>query len=230
MAGKTPEWESDLWSYLSSGDGKHCPLINHCESRNKHNWCGDETTGNVNRLLDGEHFNINSPGFQEMQPESGRQCRIFQLVERLAGSYIKVGGVRCPPVPSALAMLADQQHTVEVRLLPLKVYHGSIWYTDNTWIIQLNADDTPAQRKFYLFHEAFHILAHCKTTPGFKKRGNEGWFFTEHMADYFAACILMPREWVVGKWAEVQDIERMTEIFEVPETLMGLRLRQLGLI
>ena len=49
-------------------------------------------------------------------------------------------------------------------------------------------------------------------------------------ADYFAICILMPEKWVRGKWAEVKDMSRMVEIFDVPESAMWFRLRCLGLI
>jgi len=40
----------------------------------------------------------------------------------------------------------------------------------------------------------------------------------------------MPREWVKEKWAEIKDLDRMSEIFAVPESAMYMRLRQLGLI
>jgi hypothetical protein len=40
----------------------------------------------------------------------------------------------------------------------------------------------------------------------------------------------MPREWVREKWAEVHDLNRIAEIFDVPESVMCLRLRLLGLI
>jgi len=50
------------------------------------------------------------------------------------------------------------------------------------------------------------------------------------LADYFAGYILMPREWVKGKWAEIKDLDGMAEIFAVPKSVMCMRLRQLGLI
>jgi hypothetical protein len=40
----------------------------------------------------------------------------------------------------------------------------------------------------------------------------------------------MPREWVREKWAEVHDLNRIAEFFDVPESVMCLRLRLLGLI
>jgi len=64
----------------------------------------------------------------------------------------------------------------------------------------------------------------------FRKRGTIVGSFNELLADYFASCILMPREWVKEKWAEVKDLDRMAEIFAVPKSAMCIRLRRLGLI
>jgi Zn-dependent peptidase ImmA (M78 family) len=64
----------------------------------------------------------------------------------------------------------------------------------------------------------------------FKKRGLERGSFNELLADYFASCILMPREWVKKKWAETKDLDRMAEIFAVPKSAMCIRLKWLGLI
>jgi Zn-dependent peptidase ImmA (M78 family) len=54
--------------------------------------------------------------------------------------------------------------------------------------------------------------------------------FNELVADYFALCTLMPREWVVERWAEVNDLDRMAKIFNVPKSAMCIRLRQMGLV
>jgi len=148
----------------------------------------------------------------------------------LAQRYLKRGEVSCPPVPAELILLADEQHPVEVRLVALKVYHGAIWRQNDGWVIQLKNDDIPATRRFILFHEAFHILAHCKTTPVFRRREGILGSFNELLADHFASCILMPREWVNEKRAEVEDLDRLAEIFDVPMPAMCIRLRQLGLV
>ena len=50
------------------------------------------------------------------------------------------------------------------------------------------------------------------------------------LADYFATCILMPKEWVTEKWVEVMDLDRMAEIFDAPKSAMCIRLKRLGLI
>jgi len=142
-----------------------------------------------------------------------------------------MGNIHSPPVPEVLVALCDKRRTIEVREVPLKVYHGAIWRLKDRWVVHLNADESTSRKRFSLFHEGFHILAHCKTTPVFRSRvALQLGSFNELLGDYFAACTLMPREWVKEKWAEVKDLDRMAEFFDVTEIAMGLRLRQLGLI
>ena len=40
----------------------------------------------------------------------------------------------------------------------------------------------------------------------------------------------MPADWVREKWAEVRDVDRMEEIFTVPEAAMWIRFKLLRLI
>jgi hypothetical protein len=222
---KIPKWETELWAYVSSGDGMHCPLYNHCQVRQNGGWCADDHREHVNQLLD-EQFNLSDYDCTKC----GTCGRIFAIVERLAQKYLKKGKASCPPVPTELVSLADEQHTIEIRQVPIKVYHGAIWYLKEGWIIQVKDSDKPATKRFTLFHEAFHILAHCQTTPVFRKIGSNKGAFNELLADYFAACILMPRRWIKEKWAEVENLDRMTEVFDIPKPAMYFRLKHLGLI
>jgi Zn-dependent peptidase ImmA (M78 family) len=148
----------------------------------------------------------------------------------LAIKYLEKAGFSQPPVPTELIRCFDVSPPIEVRLLPLKAYHGAVWHLEDGWVIYLNTNDTPYRQRLALFHEAFHILAHSKATPVFRKRGISEGFFNEILADYFAGCILMPNEWVKEKWAEVNDLRQMAKIFHVTELAMWIQLRTNGLI
>lgn len=234
MAEKIPRWESELWSYLSSGDGEHCPLYDDCQIRRQGGQCLDDNKKyfhNISTLMDNDEFILSGSDLDKLEfikcAEAGR---IFQLVEKLAQKYLKMGNVYSPPVPAALIALCDRRRAIEVRQVPLKVYHGAIWRLRNSWIVQLNKNDSTARRRFSLFHEAFHILAHSKATPVFRKVGVKQGSFNELLADHFAGCILMPPEWAREKWAEVHDLNRMVEIFQIPKPIVWFGLKGMGLI
>lgn len=241
MATEIPKWEADLWTYVGSGDGEHCPLRSRCQTKLACGWCLDENKERLNQFLEQGEVTLQSCDFFDsietnigcdfMEINKGRQTgRLFLLVELMAQKYLKMGRVGCPPVPTVLIGLIDQRGITEIRSVPLKAYHGAIWHPKEGWIIQVKADDSPAMKRFTLFHEAFHILAHCRTTPVFRARGAIRGSFNELLADYFAICILLPRQWLREKWAEVMDLDRMAEIFDAPKTAICIRLRQLGLV
>jgi len=225
---KVPSWEIELWSYLSSGDGTYCPLCNRCQKRERDGWCPDENKEDINRFLDERECNFHS--YDSIRSEAEGICRLGQLVEMLAQKYLKTAEVCCPPVSTRLVTLFDQHHRIEVRRLPLRVYHGAIWRHKDSWVIQVKDSDVSATQRFTIFHEAFHILAHSRTNPVFRKRGSIVGSFNELLADGFASCILMPRQWVKEKWTEIKDLDGMAEIFAVPKSAMCIRLKWLGLI
>lgn len=231
---KVPKWESELWSYISSGDGEHCPLYPDCRFRLRDSQClGDDKKyfQRVSTLLDDDESILS--GSKPAKPEfirCARASRIFQLVEKLAHKYIEMGGLLSPPVPAELVALCDRNHPIEVREVPLKAYHGAIWRLKDKWIVHLNENDTLARKKFSLFHEGFHILAHCKASPVFRKMGVRQGSFNELLADHFAGCILMPPEWAREKWSESHDIDKMAEIFQIPKLVVWFGLKGTGLI
>lgn len=228
MAQRIPKWEDELWSYVSNGDGVHCRLYEHCQGKKESGWCLEDHVTKVRQML--EHRQVNDVRYGLVIPQGERFYRPCQLVERVALKYLRQGKVSAPPVPVELISLCAAGCTVEVRSVPLKAYHGAIWSCEKEWIIQVRRGDTEVMKRHTLFHEAFHILAHRQGNPVFRKRGLERGDFNEGLADYFAMCIMMPREWVEQEWAQVKDAARMARIFAVPRTAMWLRLRQLGLV
>ncbi len=226
MAVKAAEWESELWSCVSNGGGEHCPLYSQCRYRLDGHWCTDDNGERLKRLSDDRCLNLSNYEFIK----SGRPFGIFELVTSLANKYLKRGGIRNPPVPTELVQLADEQYPIEVHQLPLIAHHGSVWRLKEKWIIQLREDDPSAKKRFTIFHEAFHILAHCRANHVFKKRETRRGSFNELLADYFAVCVLIPREWVKERWAEVKDLDKMAKIFDVPKPVMCIRLKRMGLL
>jgi hypothetical protein len=236
MAGKTARWESELWSYLSLGDGIHCPLYDFCQLKQEGIKClsdeiGKENIDRIQKFIDDDEIDWSNNELVNLElPRCQGSSRIFQLVVKLAWKYRGRSWDNHLPVPDDLILRADDNLPIEVRRVPLKVYHGAIWRLSNCWVIQLNSYDTPARQRFTLYHEIFHVLAHCRATCSFKKRKGQEGLFNEILADHFAANILLPGESVVSKWTEVKDVNQMAAIFNVPESVMYIGLRSMRLI
>jgi hypothetical protein len=238
-ARRTTDWEAELWSYLSRGDGSHCPIVDSCSVRQQGKWCFDDYIEEYSQLYGtpttGRHSNevaVFQKFVQRYFPKRWEPGRIFELVEALTDRCLKKYKFCQPPVPIELVNRLGIRPPIEVRVVPLKSYHGAVWHLRDGWVIQLNAKDPPGRQRVTLFHETFHILAHSKAAPVpvFRRRGISEGHFNEMLADYFASNILMPKSWVTEEWAEVKDLGRMADLFQVTELAMWIRLRTLGLI
>ena len=231
MGGKSPRWEAKLWSYVCSGDGMRCPLYSYCQARRSHNWCAGDNRETLSRIIDSD-TQFSHDDYDFVKPECDEAFPFVKLVEKLAQRQLKKGRVRYPPVPNKLVSLASEWYPVEVHYLPLKACHAATWRLRDKWVIQLEGNVTSARNRLNLFHEAFHILAHCNSNarPVFNRRGTKQGSFNELLADYFAICTLMPRDWVREKWAEFEDLDKMALTFDVTKSIMWFRLRELGLL
>jgi Zn-dependent peptidase ImmA (M78 family) len=233
---KREAWEDELWTYISTGDGIECPLLDTCEL--KHNqdikcFSNEEEKFNTEEIY---RFNYKddidfsgSPKFNQRRVCLQRS-RISQLVTELATKYRNQAWNNILPVPDNLITEDCDNHPIVVRYVPLQASHGAVWKLDDCWIIHLNRRDIPAKQRFTLYHELFHVLAHSEGSCTFKKSKDTVVYFNEVLADHFSANILIPSDLAKQKWAENQDINRMADIFDVPRPVMFLSLRNLGLI
>jgi Zn-dependent peptidase ImmA (M78 family) len=234
MKGRNEDWENELWSLLDISDGTNCPLYKSCQYSNTDN-CLSRNIKYADRMhefLDNDSLplppsNIKLPKL----PTCNASNRLSVLVRKLAWSYTKKIGIHELPVPIDSISKVCLNQPVEVRLVPLKSAHGAVWRLKDGWVIHLNSKDSFARRRFTLYHELFHILAHCNAGPVFKKSPSrrEG-VFNELLADHFSAIIIMPEEMILKKWAEVKDLRKMAAIFDVPETVAYCGLKYLRLI
>jgi hypothetical protein len=208
----------DLWI------GKRCPHENECACR-KGRWCPEAETKLSNGEPDYPMLHLAGCSFAYDRC----CCRVLEEIEILAGEYLRQGGVKQTPVPLDLISLFDSRRSVEIRYLPLKQYLGCTWFFDEEWIVHVNANAPPEVRHFTAFHEGFHIICGSSGLV-FRRRGNAHQAVSERLADYFAASILMPRDFVYGLWPEVEDVAKMARIFTVPEPVMKDWLVRLSVV
>jgi hypothetical protein len=234
METKTPRWESELWSYLSRGDGINCPLYTSCPIRKNNAGCyyaDEQYLKLINEFIDKDRIVLNNlEHVKSEMPDCPGSGRIFKLVRNLANRYLEEAGIGQPPVPTNLITRAHGGIPIEVRQVPLKAYRGAVWRLNNCWVVQLNRNDSTARQRFTLYHEIFHILAHSKATPVFRKVAcqREG-TFNELLADHFSGACLVPEKMAKKIWPKIKDVNKMAALFDVPKPIMWLGLRLLGL-
>ena len=221
-----PEFERALSVILTEAEGCYCPHRDACVYV-ADPWCRHLVSegGNV-RIRQYGDLNIARCVYRE-RPGC---CWVLDSVEKLARDYLKRGQIDVPPVPSQAIAIFDQRREIELRLVPLKAHHGACWLIGAEWVIQLNAAESRCMRRHTIFHEAFHIA--CRNaSPAFKRFDlTDRKPFREILADHFAFCFLMPKEWGEERWPTVQDVRGIAHTFGVSISVMGRRLRQLGLM
>ena len=236
MRAKKEDWENELWSLINIGNGTNCPLYESCEyQKHNKNCLSRDISYNdaIHKFMDEDSI-VLPASYKEFPrpPMCVMSSQIFKLVTQLAQSYKEKAGAETIPVKTEIIKKIRFDQPVEVRLVPLKSAHGAVWRLKHDgWVIHLNSKDSSARRRFTLFHELFHILAHCNASPVFKKSPfqREG-AFNELLADHFSAVMIMPEDQVRKRWVAVKDVKKMAAIFDVPEPVMYFGLKHLKLI
>ena len=209
---------------LADGQTCECPHKDACGHKDEA-WC---------RHIIKEDDHIDIIGYEDlriarcMYRDQPGCCWVLAAVETLATNYLTNFDISRPPVPSEFIRAFDSNREIEVRTLPLKGLHGAAWLLEDEWVIQLNQKDSPLIRRHTLFHEGFHII--CRNeSPSFKRTDLKYKPFRDILADHFATCLLMPKDWVRELWPKVRDVQKIASLFGVSAPAMQHRLGQLGL-
>lgn len=127
-------------------------------------------------------------------------------------------------------VLADLPRIQIVRKSPWPVSGATQWVSGR-WIIVLNGAEAPVRQRFSLAHEFKHIIDHPFVDllyKGIPEAERADWI--EHVCDYFAGCLLMPRPALKKAWTtQSQDLYSMAKTFYVSQAAMNTRLNQTGL-
>lgn len=149
------------------------------------------------------------------------------LAELQANRLLRLGGVDEPGTPSEL-ISALPWLRVELRSdLPVS---GSAQWLRPRWLVLLNATEPLVRQRFSLMHEFKHVLDHDLADRLYGGRGADAERRAELAADYFAACLLMPKRLVKRLWGQgTQELSELAGAFGVSEVAMRYRLQQLNL-
>jgi Zn-dependent peptidase ImmA (M78 family) len=108
---------------------------------------------------------------------------------------------------------------------------GLTHWHNGRWLIVLNADEPATRQRFSLAHEFKHVLDHT-TKQWLYPNGDRrvASVKAERLADYFAACLLMPKRDVKRLHYQGGLPEDLADAFGVSLQAMAVRLSQLGLL
>jgi Zn-dependent peptidase ImmA (M78 family) len=151
-----------------------------------------------------------------------------QVADWQATTLLELAGLAGPPTPSSL--ISELPRVLVRTDVDLPVSGCTAWHAGR-WLILINGSEPYARQRFSLAHEFKHVIDHrfrellYVDRPGLTAAAQ-----AEQVADYFAACLLMPRAWVKRAWAEgLQRLSELSQLFEVSPPAMARRLNHLGL-
>jgi len=151
------------------------------------------------------------------------------IAELQANRLLEHFAITTAPVPEEVVSELPRLRVVRESGLPMS---GCAHWDGHYWVITVNADEHRLRQRFSVMHEFKHVLDH--TTSDFLYHDRS--FQTAHeqaerTADYFAACLLMPKRIVKSLW--FHGPQRMTPLatrLQVSPVAARYRLDQLGLL
>lgn len=151
------------------------------------------------------------------------------LAERQAHRLHALLGVTEPPFPE---QGIEYLPRLEVRYRRARRLAGALSWQDGKWRIVINRDDSWGRQRFTLSHELKHLIDHpVQRTLYRDSRFGTADALAESAADYFAACLLMPKAWLKRCYYDdgFQDPTVLARQFRVSAQAMRFRFDQLGL-
>lgn len=163
-----------------------------------------------------------------MPKRSLRKYEALRIAELQANRLLEIAHLDEPGTPSELVSGLPYIEVAYRADLPVS---GSAQWFKPRWLVLLNAAEPMVRQRFSLMHEFKHILDHDTANYDHLSSGDvEARHRNELVADYFAACVLMPKRLVKRLWGQrVQHPRQLAAAFGVSDVAMRYRLQQLGL-
>lgn len=152
------------------------------------------------------------------------------IAERQAHRFHALLGISEPPFPKEAIEALPR---VAVHYVPAQRLSGAISWRHGKWRILVNRNDSRGRQAFSLAHEVKHMLDHPIATTVYRdSRFGSASAVAEQAADYFAACLLMPRPWLKRCFYDegFRDPRVLARRFRVSAPAMLFRYDQLGLL
>lgn len=152
----------------------------------------------------------------------------LRIAELQANHLLRYFQIESASVPEEIVSELPRVRVIREDGLPVS---GAAHWNGRYWIITVNADEPFSRQRFSVMHEFKHVLDHTTKHLLYRDRPFQtAAEQSERVADYFAACVLMPKRVVKRLWCEGnQNIVRLAEMLSVSPRAVRFRLDQLGL-
>lgn len=152
----------------------------------------------------------------------------LRIAELQANHLLHHFEIETNAVPEEIISELPRIQIVREYTLPVS---GAVHWNGRYWIISINADEPTFRQRFSVMHEFKHVLDHTTKHYLYRDRPSQtAAQQAERVADYFAACLLMPKKVVKRLWCQGnQNINLLAEILYVSPKALRFRLDQLGL-
>jgi hypothetical protein len=148
---------------------------------------------------------------------------IRMIAELQANRLLQLAGITEPPTPYQLIAELPRVAVRHDDDLPVS---GSAFWVSGRWLICINSAEPWTRQRFSAAHELKHVIDHRHVATLYANAAD-----AEAAAEYFAACLLMPKRAIYAAWASGnQRIQALAQAFEVHPNAMTHRLHDLGLL
>lgn len=153
----------------------------------------------------------------------------MRVAELQAAKLLEALSVEEPPMPENV--IASLPRIQVERLSPIPVSASAHW-AKGRWVIVLNGAEPLVRQRFSLAHEFKHVLDAPFDSLLYPDTGGmSSHERAEQVANYFAACLLMPKVWMRRAWTSgIQRLPALARRFGVSQSAMQVRLLQMGLV
>jgi Zn-dependent peptidase ImmA (M78 family) len=152
----------------------------------------------------------------------------LRIAELQANHLLRYFEIETEAVPEEIISELPRVRVVRDGALAVS---GSAHWNGRYWIITVNGDEPVFRQRFSVMHEFKHVVDHTTRHLIYHDRpGSTANDQAERVADYFAACVLMPRRVVKSLWCSgSQDVSGLARRMKVSPAALRYRLDAIGL-